>query len=316
MAINKRGIKTFQAGKDAAMDHNRSQHAQQEAFRRFQVDVSEELEASIAETLAEAIADALDAIADAIAALPAAPTAASLEVEFGAFGRYSQDGRQWGVDTRVDCASSATEAFGMVAGAGIAGTSVETPTSAQPRSWSFDAAGLVAGNYGGFRQGTLGLAAWVQCPRMQTLIQISDRADNVITNRRVWVALTSAVANNNANANALADVSSSNTLFYVGLRYDSAVSPNWYVCTSDGTTASETTTGIPVVIGTDYNIDLNLTTPTSLVVTVNGVATTKTTNLPAATSILRTKWMTTITRLSADGLACELRWHHVMVSRK
>ncbi len=240
-----------------------------------------------------------------------APTVESLEVGFGAFGRYSEDGRIWGVQTKTD-GSSIIDVFGMNAGAAADGA--EPATAAQPRATNFYSAALAINSVRNAGQTTIGLASWVQCPRMFIRFQVSNRGTGVLTNRRVHVGLVS--GGTNALCDVLPTVQADATLRYVTIRYDSAISPNWYIMTSDGTTASGIDTGIAVVIGTDYAAELNLTTPTTLTVRVNGVEFTKTTNLPAATSTQQMKWMASITRLLADSLDCEIRLHDVMVSRK
>lgn len=280
MAINKRGVETFVA-KDEEL--TRFQRMVETAIRRLQEDV----DASIA------------AIPVSPTPVPVVlPTVASLEVDFGTFGRFSADSRVWGIVGKPDAISSTIEAFGMIIPGILGGAGAAPPTVGNPRGWTFYETGLLLSDAAGHRGSADN--RWVQNPRLITLVQVNG----AVVNRRVWIVLASG---------NMDQFSTDATKKYVGLRFDTAVSPNWFVCTSDGVTASETNTGIVVAADTDYHIDLNLTNPASLSVKINGVETVKTTNLPSGATNFSQQIV--ITSLLA-GVQYRLYWHHTMLSRK
>ncbi len=219
-------------------------------------------------------------------------------LDFGKFGSYADDVRVWGVESKSATNSTAVTVMGIAQSTPTGTPTTLAPSVASPRAWNAYYTSSVINNPAGLL-GPVTLAAWVQRPRLQSLVV----SVTVVTTRRIWVALASAT---------LDQVSTDATKRYVGLRYDSAVSANWFVCTSDGTTASETDTGIAVAADTEYHVDIDFTDAASLSVKVNGAETTKATNLPSGTGVCG--WFFTVTTLAASE--ARILWHHTMVSRK
>jgi|GEM_PF-6777858 len=228
------------------------------------------------------------------------PGAGSTGVDFGKFGSYSDDSRVWGVATKTAANSTAYSTWGMGTQADIGSMGAVLPTVASPRAWNSYATGLLLNDVAGVRQTNAFEAMWVQRPRLWALI-VPWAA---LTSRRIWVALGSG---------NLALFSTVAAQLYVGLRYDSAVSGNWFVCTSDGTTASETDTLIAVVADAEYNIDIDFTVAATLTVKINGASVTKTTDLPSGVGYMKTQ--VTVTSLLV-GTGPTIHWHHTMFSRK
>lgn len=106
-------------------------------------------------------------------------------------------------------------------------------------------------------------------PVLKTLI----RTDTTIDNRRIWVALTSASLSTSDGIGALATR-------YVGVRYSSVAGDvNWQCASGDGTTGSVVDTGVAVNASSTYLITVDWSVNGTLTCTINGVATTKTTEL-------------------------------------
>ncbi len=287
MAVNKRGFKQFQA-KDEEL--NRVQQAIAEALRR----ISEQIGATGATG----------------AAGPAGTngtngtngttqTAASIGTEFGTFGNYINDSRIWGVISKLDANSTTLSSYGMATPATSGNETDVPPTTGNTRAWNGYETGTSVNNIAGQRQTNPLEAMWVQRPRLWSLI----RSVGSVTDRRIWVALTS------LNIDQFSTDSSKR---YVGARYDSAVSPNWFVCVSDGAVASETDTGIAVVADTDYHIDVDFRDASALILRVNGVATTHINDLPAGAGYF--KHQVTVTTLA--NAAKQILWHHTMLQRR
>jgi hypothetical protein len=94
---------------------------------------------------------------------------------------------------------------------------------------------------------------------------------------------------------------------FIGLLYNPAVSAAWQCSSGDGTTATNTTTGVTVTASHYYDMILDLSTTGTLVCSVadNGGAyttVTKTTNLPAAATLLAPEAFVTDTTASLRSL--------------
>jgi len=99
-----------------------------------------------------------------------------------------------------------------------------------------------------------------------------------LTNMRIFVGLASALKTTN-NDTAPTE--------FIGIRYSSVVGANWYVCARDGTTQSNTDSGVVVVASTVYTLKIVIMGGNSAVVYLNGVLLgTFNTNLPQAATTL------------------------------
>lgn len=133
-------------------------------------------------------------------------------------------------------------------------------------------------------------------PRYTTTI----RTDATITNRRIWVALTTA-------ALALVPTDTTTTPVtaqtFVGIAYDTAGVGNltdWLCCSGDGANYGCATTGVAVTTSTEYTMELDWSTLGSLICKVNGTSVTRTTTLgTAVVNMGPNNTLTTITASSA-----------------
>ncbi len=267
-----------------------------------------------ASTDATDAADAATIAATAATAAAAAATAAagaiSLESLGGAFGNFGQraaGSRIWGVCAKTD---------GQ--GTGIQTLFLDTPDTLGSanipnyddtgRFWNYYQTASSDNAVAGLRAPAAHQFYWKGCPRLQTLLRTPDSgvSEGPMTNMRIWVALTDG---------DLDQVANSDSIRYVGFRYDTDEGDtSWKVCLGNGTTHNEIDTGVEVLAATEYFFDLNLEDPLNLVATVNGVVTTKDTNLPVATGSLQGKWQATVTTLDTGFKV--IRWHHTMLARK
>lgn len=230
-----------------------------------------------------------------------APTVDSLGVEFGTFGSRLFNNRVWGMCGKLAANSNAFFSWGMTAPSELpSGGSAITPTVASPRGWTRYTSGLVLNNVAGLRQ-IAGQFAWVMRPRLKTLMQNST--SGAAGARRVWIALTSA---------AIDQVSTDATKRYVGLRYDPAVGTTWYLCTADGTTASELDTGVVATFDVEFAVDLDFSDSSLVTCRINDTPFVKTTHLPSGTGL--GLWQVTATLLAAGvGVGCALLHHHTLI---
>ncbi len=244
----------------------------------------------------------------AVNGAPVAPTVESLDVLFGTFGTYQQTSRVWGYVTKTGGSSG----LSMV-GAGTPGESgtITAPSLASVmaamaigtpvRWWNSYATSAGANAIAGHRSaGGTDALAWLTRPRLNTLIGIIS----ALTDTRIWVAMTDTT---------LDQLSSSNAAKYVGLRFDSTIhATNWYLCSSDGTTATEADTGVPLVVGEEQNIVLDFSSAPSIIATINDtIVGTKTTNLPVTGNAGYNICITTLT-----AAVKTVYWHHTMLSRQ
>ncbi len=230
------------------------------------------------------------------------PSLASLGATFGTTGAIEQDGRTWGMISKI-AASSGVYAF-------FAASPTETGSVGAPalgpgaggipyRWWNRYSTGTLNVVAGLRATGTSTLLPWLTRPTLSALI--SGDSNFGIVGIRIWVAI----------AETILSGSSSNSNRYVGLRYDNAISPNWFLCSSDGTTASEADTGIPVVVDTDQLVVVDFSTAGTLNATINGVAVTpKTTNLP---TVGNAGYDVTVTNTGAATAA--MLFHNLQFSR-
>jgi hypothetical protein len=104
------------------------------------------------------------------------------------------------------------------------------------------------------------------------------RTDSAITNQRHFIGLSS------ADLSAISTLAGLNTIPMMAFRYDSALGDtNWMAVTSDGSTASTTSTGVAVAVNTTYVMKIDFSTPGTVKFTINEASTPqvlKTTNLP------------------------------------
>lgn len=228
------------------------------------------------------------------------PSAESLGVTAGLMGSPEDDYRTWGLQFKASANSNAVTNFAMTAAASTLGESARPPDATSTRAWNnYQASGTVT-NYAG-REGANNDCYWLSRPRLMTLIQ----SVSAVTNRRIWVSLSFSFLNT---------VQSDANVRYIGLRYDSTIGPNWYLCTSTGLgSASEVDTGIPLVADTDVAIDLDFTDPAAVVASINGVATTKTTDLPSGAFNVRHSIL--VTNMST-GAVRDILWCWTMLSRR
>lgn len=251
---------------------------------------------------------ALIAAASATAAAAvAAVTAATLSAEFGTFGQRSAGGRIWGIYAKTTGDSGAVSVVCMDTPDILGVVNVPSYDSTQ-RHWNSYTTGNVSGDPAGLRQPSAHQFYWGSGPRLQAIIRTAEVAasEGTILAQRIWVALTDT---------NLDGVASSNAARYCGLRYDTgAGDTTWKLCSSDGVAASVVDTGVTVVAGTEYFLEVNFENTASLVGKVNAVSTTKATNLPVATGTLQGKWQATLTTL--EGVIHLFRIHHVMLARK
>ncbi len=231
-----------------------------------------------------------------------------LGADFGTFGSIEPNGiRTWSVVAKSDANSNAFTTW-LTGVPNETNAGAQTPTVLNPRAWNLYTTGVALNSFGGLKQGSgFAACAWVQRPRLRALVQNSSFYAG--TGRRIWgVALT--------NSNNMELVQADGTLRYIGVRYDSAVSANWYLCTADGTNASEIDTGIPATLDIDYHFDLDFRDSGELSLVINALPeVTKTTDLPSG--ITFGKMVSTVTLLAAGvGVGAAMLWHHWMLEKK
>lgn len=126
-------------------------------------------------------------------------------------------------------------------------------------------------------------------PRI-TFVVRTDGSD--VTNQRIWVGIGDGDRSGDTSLSAL----NSHRLAY--FRYDTSLSDtSWMAITSDGTTASATSTGIAVTAATTYTLQADLFTAGTCVFRINGTAVvTTSTHVPSgATNVGPAASLTTLT---------------------
>lgn len=139
-----------------------------------------------------------------------------------------------------------------------------------------------------------GLSRWTHLPKFGSTVFMGSS----IATERVWAGM------------AFSDLSGSDTGTQrkAAFRYSTgAGDTNWMACTSDGTTASCTSTGVAVVLSTAYTLEVDCATATTCNFYVNGALTpqvAKTTNVPNASNT-DLGWQVAVTTLSAGASVFE-----------
>lgn len=138
--------------------------------------------------------------------------------------------------------STAFNAVGSNAWA-VTGTPTAAPAADATLMMVKYTSGASTGNTAGVTGSALGNSRFGFAPRMTFVV----RTDSAITNQRIFIGLSS---NDPSGISTLAGLNGN----FVGLfRYDTGLSDtNWMAVTSDGTTASATSTGVAVAANTTY----------------------------------------------------------------
>lgn len=134
-------------------------------------------------------------------------------------------------------------------------------------------------------------------PKYSTLI----RTGLGITNRRIWIGLSSASLSSLVTDTTTANASG---ITFVGIAYDTGGTGNitdWLCCSGDGSNYSCITTGVTVAGATDYTMEVDWSSSGTLTCSVNGTSVSKATNLStAATDIGPFSSMTTLASSAID----------------
>jgi hypothetical protein len=117
--------------------------------------------------------------------------------------------------------------------------------------------------------------------QLNPILKTTIQTYTTIASQRIWIALTSASL-------STTDAVGASTIKFVGVRYSTSAGDTNFQCVSgNGTTASAIDTGVAVTANTSYTIELDWSSPSTLICKINNQATTKTTNLesPATTNL-------------------------------
>ncbi|MBI3320356.1 MAG: hypothetical protein HYZ89_07220 [Candidatus Omnitrophica bacterium] len=156
----------------------------------------------------------------------------------------------------------------------ITNTGTQTNSNDSKTTWTNHRASASAGSSGSVRSTAFTLVRRAHDPLF--IAHVRTGAD--ITNLRIWVGLMSTTTSNSDTLNGQG----------FAFRYSSAVGPNWFAVTRDGTTQTATDTGLAVAASTDYllRFDVNSAAGTVKFTVNGGNSTTLSTNLPAAATDL------------------------------
>jgi len=112
-------------------------------------------------------------------------------------------------------------------------------------------------------------------PRISALV----RTDTAITTRRTWIGVEESTISLLAIRTAASGPAAS-AVDFAAIGFDTAVDPNWMLCTGDGTNYSCSDTGVAVAVSTEYSIVVDWrTSATTVTGWVNGTSVAKTSNV-------------------------------------
>lgn len=197
----------------------------------------------------------------------------------------------------TDLSTVGTQVIGLPAGTAANGGGTCTPAALTTDNnydmVKFPTDGALA-NHACGKAGPFTVARATHSPLLYGVVRTDASS---IANQRIWFALTSAALNQ------VSTLAGSNAIKYCGFRYDTGLSDTgWQACSSDGTTASCTSTGVSLTTAGTYVLLIDNTISGTCDFYVNGVKTvSKTTNIDTTNT---TKGIeAVITELSTNAVA-------------
>lgn len=108
-----------------------------------------------------------------------------------------------------------------------------------------------------------------------------------LVSTRVWVGLVEG----DTNGQTMLGLSSSSTISYVMLRFDTSVpDTQWTLCTGDGSGHHETATGVTVTSGTTVTWSIDCSVAGTVTLTINGTIVTTSTSVPTSAKVATGFW--------------------------